>query len=214
MQSIMILSFVLIASFHLALANPLSSLVGTIEIETPPYDIVSKGDNYEVRRYHPQLWVQVDFVVDPATDFNDKESLGFEPIFQYISGANERKQKIPMTAPVVMEQFAGDSGHRRMAFIMPASEFSTLDQLPKPTDPTVQLVAVDQPLLLACIKFDMELTTKRVTAEEAELRQATKKDNIDLVDERESVRVEDYNTPWTLPWLRRNDLCIPLVKQA
>jgi hypothetical protein len=101
-----------------------------------------------------------------------------------------------------------------MAFIMPASEFSTLDQLPKPTDPTVQLVAVDQPLLLACIKFDMELTTKRVTAEEAELRQATKKDNIDLVDEREYVRVEDYNPPGTLPWLRRNDLCIPLVKQA
>ncbi|CAF0761169.1 unnamed protein product [Rotaria sp. Silwood1] len=215
MRSMMIIiSFMTIFSFHLAFANPLSQLFGTIDNETPPYDIVTKGAKYEVRRYHSQLWAQVDYTVDPSTDFGDKLSIGFQPLFQYITGKNERAQKIPMTVPVIMQQLDSDSGSRRMVFIMPASQFSTLDQLPKPTNVNVKLVAVNDPLLLACIKFNMGLTSKRVTAREVELRKAAENDQIQLINERASIRVGGYNPPWTLPWFRTNDLCIPLVNQA
>jgi hypothetical protein len=211
----MIISFALIASFHLAFANPISDLFGAINSETPPYDIVVKGAKYEVRRYHTQLWAQTDYTVDASTDFGDKTSIGFQPLFQYITGQNERQQKIPMTAPVIMQQLGSDSGNRRMAFIMPASQFSTLDQLPKPSNSSnIHLVAVNEPLVFACIKFNMGLTSKRVAAREAELLTATKADNIELVNERESVRVGGYNPPWTLPWFRTNDVCIPLINQA
>ncbi|CAF0863419.1 unnamed protein product [Rotaria sordida] len=211
---IIVISFLAIASFHLALANPLSQLFGTINSETPPFDIVSKGSKYEVRRYRSQLWAQVDYTVEASTDFGDKLSIGFRPLFQYITGKNEKKQKIPMTIPVIMQQLDSDSGRRRMAFIMPASQFSTLDQLPKPIDTNVKLVAINDPLLLACIKFNMNLTSKRVTARETELRKATEVDHIQLINEQASIRVGGYNPPWTLPWFRTNDLCIPLVNQA
>jgi hypothetical protein len=212
MRSAIVISFVLIAAFHLSFANPITNIFGAINSETPPFDVVSKGAKYEVRRYHPQLWAQVDYTVDASADFGD--SIGFQPLFQYITGKNEREQKIPMTAPVIMQQLASGSGHRRMAFIMPASQFSNLDQLPKPTNSNVTLVAINEPLVLACIKFNMGLTSKRVAAREAELRSATNADRIELVNEKESVRVGGYNPPWTLPWFRTNDVCIPLVNQA
>jgi hypothetical protein len=210
----MIIFLVLIASFHLAFANPISDLFGAINSETPPYDIVNKAAKYEVRRYRPQLWAQVDYTVDASTDFGDKSYIGFEPLFQYITGKNERQQKIPMTAPVIMQQLTPNTGNRRMAFIMPASQFSTLDQLPKPTNPNVTLVAVNQPLVFACIKFNMGITSKRVLAREAELRAATNTDGITLVNEQEVARVGGYNPPWTLPWFRTNEICIPSVNQA
>jgi hypothetical protein len=207
----MILLLVSIASFHLAFGNPV--LPGAVNIETPPYDVVTKGTNYEVRFYHSQLWAQVDYTVDPSTNFNDKTSIGFEPLFQYITGKNDRQLNIPMTAPVVMQILTPNTGNRRMAFIMPASQFSTLDQLPKPNNPNVTIAAVNQPLLFACITFDMDLTSERVLAREAELRETTKADGIELVNERQYVRVGDYNPPWTLPWLRKNEICIALVSQ-
>ena len=134
MHSAIIISFVLIATFHLSFANIITNIFGAINSETPPFDVVSKGAKYEVRRYHPQLWAQVEYTVDASTDFGDKLSIGFQPLFQYITGKNERQQKIPMTAPVIMQQLASGPGHRRMAFIMPASQFSSLDQLPTPTN--------------------------------------------------------------------------------
>jgi hypothetical protein len=214
MHSAMIISAVLIASFHLALANPISQIFGAVNTETPPYVVVTKAANYEIRRYQPELWAQVDYTVDASTDFDDKLTIGFQPLFEYISGSNTRQEKIPMTAPVVMEQLDSNPGHRRMAFIMPASLFTRFDQLPQPTSSNVTLVAVNQPLLLACITFNMSTTSKRVAAKEAELREATTADHIELVNERESVRVGGYNPPWTLPWFRTNEICIPLVNQA
>jgi len=211
MRSITIISCVLIVSFQLTLANPLTDLFGTIKSETLPFDIVSQGGSYEIRRYRSQLWAQFDYAVDASVDFGDKQSIGFEPLFQYITGKNEGQQKIPMTAPVIMQQI--NTGLRRMAFIMPASQFSRLDQLPKPTN-NVTIVAVNQPLVLACIKFNMGITSKRIAAKEAELREATNTDNIELVNERESVRVAGYNPPWTLPWFRTNEVCVPLTNQA
>jgi hypothetical protein len=60
----------------------------------------------------------------------------------------------------------------------------------------------------------MGLTSKRVAEREAELREATRADRIELINEREQVRVAVYNPPWTLPWFRTNEVCIPLANQA
>ena len=214
MYSSTLVVLALIAGFQAALANPLSGLFGGVTSETPPFSIVSKGEKYEIRRYQSQLWAQVEYTVDPTTDFGDKTSSGFQPLFQYITGKNQREQKIPMTAPVIMQQSAPVSGQRRMAFIMPASQFTRLDQLPQPTDPNVKLVAVNAPLVLACSSFNMGLTSKRVAAREAELREATRTDRIELVSGFDTVRIGGYNPPWTLPWFRTNDVCIPLTNQA
>ena len=214
MYSLTIIILASIASFHAVSANPFTSLFGAINSETPPFTVISKGDKYEIRRYEPQLWAQVEYTVDPTTDFGDKTREGFQPLFKYISGQNSREQKIPMTAPVIMQQLSNGTGQRRMAFIMPASQFARLDQLPEPTNSNVQLVLVNQPLVLACTTFNMGINNKRIAEKEAKLREKTSGDRIELSDGIESVRIGGYNPPWTLPWLRTNELCIPLTNQA
>ena len=203
-----------VVSLYGTSASPVSKAFGPIQSEMPPYEVVSRSNEYEVRRYQSQLWAQVDFTVNPASPMESQTSKGFFPLFQYITGKNERNEKIPMTAPVIMQQFTASTEQRRMAFIMPASRFTKLDQLPKPVDSDVKLIAVNDPLLFACIQFNMDLTKDLVVAREAQLRDAARTDGVALVSEPESVRVGGYNPPRTAPELRTNDVCIPLVNQA
>ena len=203
----------LIISLATALSNPLPSGFGPINSEMPPFTVISKGFNYEIRRYQPQLWAQVDYKIDSSIDPNQQTSLGFQYLFQYITGKNDRDEKIPMTAPVINQQLPSGPEQRRMAFIMPASLFSSLDLLPKPTDSNVKLVAVNDPLIFACITFNMNLNKDLIASRESELRQAMATNNIGLAKEPESVRVEAYNPPFTPPVLRTNDICIPLINQ-
>ncbi len=69
-------------------------------IEEPNYVVIqSLGNNMEIRKYALSKWVttQVDVV---ASDV--KNSMMFNYLFNYISGANSDKQKMDMTAPVLM----------------------------------------------------------------------------------------------------------------
>jgi len=64
--------------------------------EEAKYDIVKSNDTYEIRKYSDRLAVQV-----ASTSGNN----GFRKLFNYISGNNEKNQKIKMTVPVtVMEK--------------------------------------------------------------------------------------------------------------
>ena len=197
-----------------ASGNVITSIFGSISTEQPQYTVVSKTDKYEIRRYGPQLWAEVDYMANPSGDFDDNNGAGFQPLFRYISGRNDRQKKIPMTTPVIMQRLGSGTGRRRMAFVMPASQYSRLSDLPQPTDSKVILVAVNEPLVLACIRFSMSLTNSRIAAKETELREAASANQVNLVSEMEAVRVAGYNPPWTLPPLRKNDICIPLVNQA
>lgn len=209
------LSFALffIINVYVAMSAPLPTGFGPINSEMPPFTVISRGANYEVRRYQPQLWAQVDYTIDPSIDPSQQTSLGFQYLFQYITGKNDRAEKIPMTAPVINQQLTGAAGQQRMAFIMPGSLFTRLDALPKPTDPKVQIVSVNDPMVFACITFNMKLNKDLVATKEAELRQAAAAANLVLVKEAEAVRVEAYNSPYVVPELRTNDICIPLANQ-
>merc|ERR1711924_159098 len=68
--------------------------------ETAPYTVVKTDGDFEIRSY-PELGL--------ATTADSKD--GFNNLFDYISGDNERSQKIDMTTPV----FTTEDG---MAFVM------------------------------------------------------------------------------------------------
>jgi hypothetical protein len=72
----------------------------SLAIEEPTYTVIQKlGNNMEIHKYAPSKWVttQVD------VRFRDvKNNMMFNNLFNYISGANSDKQKMDMTAPVVM----------------------------------------------------------------------------------------------------------------
>ena len=132
--------------------------------EQPPYTVLSKTSVYEIRQYNQQLWAQVEYSLPKNNDFDEGGSLGFWPLYQFITGANNLKQQIPMTAPVAMQLLASSDPAtqiRRMAFIMPHSIFRTVDSLPTPTNPEVKLAVIDDVKPFACITFNMVMTTAK-----------------------------------------------------
>jgi len=182
--------------------------------EQPPYTVLSKTAVYEVRQYEQQLWAQVEYNVRKDSEFDAGGYLGFEPLFKFITGANNRKQQIPMTAPVASQLRASSDPEtliRSMAFIMPHSIFRTLDAVPTPTNPEVKLVAVDDLKPFACITFNMATTNARLRQHEATLRQAAAADGVKLVADPEQIRVQNYDAPMVLPEFRTNDICIPVA---
>ena len=61
--------------------------------EEAKYDIVKSNNTYEIRKYSDRLAIQV-----ASTSGNN----GFRKLFNYISGNNEKNQKIEMTVPVTV----------------------------------------------------------------------------------------------------------------
>jgi hypothetical protein len=82
--------------------------------ECPGFSVVSTHENnIEIREYKDSFWVSTDLKGASQTDLRKK---GFWTLFNYISGKNNRKEKISMTVPVLMK-------------INPKTPFSDQDQV-------------------------------------------------------------------------------------
>ncbi len=72
----------------------------TMAYEEPEYQVVRVYQDFEIRRYLPQLVAET--VVDG--EFSDVGGQAFRILAGYISGNNRNGEKISMTAPVVSQQ--------------------------------------------------------------------------------------------------------------
>jgi hypothetical protein len=69
-------------------------------LECPEFSVISQSDNIEIREYKTSHWV--------STNLNnghqdDLRKTGFWRLYNYITGKNEQKLKINMTAPVLFK---------------------------------------------------------------------------------------------------------------
>jgi len=189
-------------------------MFGGISVETPPYDVIAKKDGYEIRRYHKQFLAQNTYTVPTNTDFSSKGGTGFFPLFKFISGNNNKQTKISMTAPVIMQETEIDGGVKRtMSFIMSPSTFTSSDQVPRANDENIQIVEQSNSRDMACITFNMSMSTEKNAEKEKELREATHRDGIQLSSNRNDVLYFGYNPPYTIPYFRKNEICIPIINQ-
>ena len=201
----------------ICLLTGLSLLILTesaMAIEEPKYTVIEKSGEYELRAYSPKIIAET-FV----TGSSDSASrAGFKLIADYIFGNNTspagdnekismtapvtmapRSEKISMTAPVSMERA---DGKWRVHFVMP--DQYTLDTLPKPNNPAVTLREVPE-TNYAVIRFS-GLTSESKTAEKtADLLAWLEGKDIAPTGKPELAR---YNPPWTLPFLRRNEIMV------
>jgi hypothetical protein len=99
--------------FHLFI----SVLLMAQSYQTQPYQVVSTIDQIEIRYYPPAMKVQVESRLNNNRNFN--------ALFQYISGNNDRGEKIAMTTPVYMEN---KKESQTMAFVLPAQYKDTAPQ--------------------------------------------------------------------------------------
>ncbi|XP_030458372.2 uncharacterized protein LOC115678994 [Syzygium oleosum] len=66
--------------------------------ESPPYTVVHRESDFEVRRYRESTWMSA-----PVRDISFQKATlnGFHRLFQFIQGANLNFSRIPMTFPFV-----------------------------------------------------------------------------------------------------------------
>ncbi|GAX77231.1 hypothetical protein CEUSTIGMA_g4677.t1 [Chlamydomonas eustigma] len=134
---------------------------------------------------------------------------------QVPTGVKADNEKVAMTAPVLLNEHQADKKSVKMSFIMP-SIYDSVDKLPIPKDARVHLVEVPEHKV-AVIRFSGQFSAARAAYfkdREAALRAAAKEDGIVLSVDPQDVVVAGYNPPWCLPWLRTNEIMIPVLEGA
>lgn len=86
----------------LGLSIALSSCSVVVINSTPQakYQDIKKEDNFSVRVYEPVVEAQMTV---EGKDYKSAVNKGFRELFKYITGSNIAKQKISMTAPVLIK---------------------------------------------------------------------------------------------------------------
>lgn len=115
------------------------------------------------------------------------------------ANANNQSEKISMTAPVTMQQ---NAGKWRMYFVMPSKY--TLATLPVPNNAEVKLRQV-RAKKFAVLRFSGLAGEEKVATKTAELLAWLQTKQIKPISVVELAR---YNAPWTLPFLRRNEVMV------
>ena len=191
--------------------------------EEPKYVLLEKSEPFELRAYAPLLIaeVKVDGDLDAASN------QGFRLIAAYIFGKNQVSEKIAMTAPVGIEstdqnksakiamtapvgiessKSSESAGNQwTVSFVMPAEY--TLASLPKPLDPQVKIREVPAEKRVV-ITFSGFYNADKVQEKTQALRDWIKLKNLKSVGEPQFAR---YNPPWTLPFMRRNEVMIQVL---
>ena len=180
-------------------------------IEEPSYRVTEKAEPFEIREYSPLIVAQVEV----TGDLSEASSAGFRLIANYIFGNNiavrdgglttaePAPEKIAMTVPVIAEG-KGDQKTWLIQFVMPKQY--TMDTLPKPNNPQVKLMPIG-PQKLAVIRFTGFVGDDKVQEKTAELMAWIKSRNALPLG---NPRLARYNPPWSIPWMRRNEILIPI----
>lgn len=188
-------------------------------IEEPAFELLERSGVFQLRRYAPRVVAET--VVDGT--LASASAAGFRRLARYIFGDNhgtptaadteglsaaEREgqgRKIAMSAPVAIERVGG---RWRVQFAMPRR--CELQALPRPRHPGIALRMV--PAQDTAVLMFSGLA--RAHTVDAQMRIL-----LDWMAQREleplsAPQLARYNPPWTLPFLRRNEILIDYRKAA
>ena len=192
----------------------LAGYLPTRNVKTPGYTVLEKRAGYEVRQYEGYIVAET----VQAGSHDQSLNAGFRELFQYISGNNSGKAKVPMTAQVL---HSGDmAGHaipmtapvisqstgsqHIVAFVMPPG--SKRNELPEPQSEAVTLREVPAHKA-AVIAFSGNATGKLMKEKTATLLAYLARDGKKaLAGPQEAF----YNPPWTPPFMRRNEVMVTI----
>ena len=166
-----------------------------IAIEEPVYQVEKawEAEQIEIRAYAPRIMA--------VTGMNEDSDSGFRVLAGYIFGGNAEEQKIAMTAPVQQTM----AGEKEMAFMMPA-EYALKD-LPQPEDQRVSFREAPA-YTAAVIQFSGWASAEKADENWQQLRRFLITRGIDITGE---PTLNQYNPPWTLPFMRRNEVIVPVA---
>lgn len=189
------------------------------KIETPAYDVVTKHDGFEVRRYAPTIVAEVQ--VEGSA--RNASNAGFRLLADYIFGNNESRseiamtapvaqkassEKIAMTAPVAQTEATGEGTDRRwvIQFTMPSKY--TMKTLPRPRDERVKIREMPE-AYFAAVRFSGAPAHSTVETRMAKLEDAARAAGLEPTGTPTYAR---YDPPWVLPFMRRNEILLPIAR--
>jgi len=181
--------------------------------EEPKFESVLREGEFELRQY-PALVVAE---VSVSGERNEAANAGFRLLAGYIFGGNTRRERLPMTVPVVQSRPTSESmpmtapviqiadkGMWTVQFVMPATK--TIDTLPVPDDQRVRLRVLPANRV-AVVRFSGLAGPDDVVKQTAVLREFIARRELKVAG---SVALARYNPPWTLWFMRRNEVMIPV----
>ena len=162
----------------------------------PPKELVN-STRYQLRAYGLPTGQSFSTASVKAGSWAGATSSGFRANFAYIEGENDKKVKIPMTAPVVTRNPGGDEANWLVSFFTPQSIYATAAAAPKPTGENMRI----EPMPLstfAVVEFGGEAVEADYKVATALLKEALQADNVTLAD---------ASDPWAEAWCGYDGAC-------
>lgn len=188
-----------------------ATMVGPImsNVEQPKYDLLSRFGDIEIRAYDPVIVAEVK--INGQREQAIRE--GFRLLADYIFGNNVVQKEIKMTAPVeqsLSEQISmtapveqqGENNTWAITFTMPSQY--TIKTIPQPNDSRVLLKKVGVKKFIV-IKFSGSNTDVNLETNKNKLYEFCELNKIKIIG---LPKYAFYNPPWTLPFLRHNEVMI------
>lgn len=173
-------------------------------LEAPDYQILKKTDNYEIREYAPYSLVSTSIESnEEMAEETMANGNGFNKLAKYIlEGENAEEEKMSMTTPVI-------TNRDTMSFVMPSG--FTAENAPAPTDADLQVQDVPKQIV-AVREFTGLVTEKESAKQRAALEDSLLADGLEF--DNLSFKTLQYNPPYTLPWIRRNEVTLIVTSEV
>lgn len=192
---------------------------GITGTQEPPFTVLSKSPskNYQIRQYSPYLIAEVPQI--PGQDdnsftilakyigvFGKPENHSKESLAMTSPVITVAPQKIPMTSPVINQKDT-------MSFVLPFN-YTSVKQLPVPNDARIVLRAIPG-RIIAVTAFSGWYTASEGEKHLTKLKAWLLSDNVippESAEKPESLKwsVAQYHPPFTIPFLRRNEIWVEL----
>lgn len=191
----------------------MAASVGPImsNVEQPKYTVAESYGDIEIRDYAPMIVAETEVTGTRELAISE----GFRTIADYIFGNNITSRQIKMTAPVTQEPSEpiamtapvtqqGDGDTWRVRFVMPSKH--TMESLPVPKNPAVKIKQMPSKRF-AAIRFSGLPNNGKLRKQTARLEKLISKKELNAIS---VPSYAFYNPPWTLPFLRRNEVLIEI----
>lgn len=165
--------------------------------ESAPYKVIRSEGRFQVRDY-PALTV----AETPSNPEANGADGSFNRLFQFITGKNAGRQKIPMTTPVFM---SGSGSNATMAFVMPAK--MKAGEIPAPASDRVQVRPIEGGRF-AVLRYSGGRGAESKDDKLAQLHAWMREQN--LTASGEPVRAY-FDPPWIPGFLRRNEVMLRIA---
>jgi len=190
-----------------AMAGPIMS-----DVEKPNYKVLSSDQNIQIRQYAPMMLAETEV----EGERKNAIGAGFRLLADYIFGNNtapneigaikgtqqKENQKIAMTAPVQQQQ-AGNAW--TISFVMP-TEYS-METIPKPNNGNIK-INLEPSKRFIVIQFSGINSNENVAKYEKNLLNYVAANKVSITGR---PKYAFYNPPWTLPFMRRNEVMLQIA---